>query len=178
LDYAQEKLFDPLGIDTRPAWQGWDSGSAKSGFTRPGFGWATDRDGINVGAAGLKLTSADMVKIGELYVSGGRWDGRQIVSEEWVKESTSPKLTPKQLEGDGAGFIQEWQAEAQYGYLWWVGEINGHPEFMAPGLFYQRIFCLPDLGLVVVVTADDAGGSDNLTLDPVFDEVIFDPVTQ
>ena len=115
LEYAREKLFDPLDIDTRPAWQGWDSGSPGSGFTKPGFGWATDLSGINIGGFGLKLTPRDMVKIGELYVNGGRWQGRQIVSERWVQESTSPKLTAEQSQSEGG---------AQYGYMWWTGEFK------------------------------------------------------
>ena len=78
LDYARERLFDPLKIDTRPAWQGADWDLVQTGFTQPGFGWARDREGINVGGFGLKLTAPDLVKIGELSVNGGRWDGRQI----------------------------------------------------------------------------------------------------
>jgi CubicO group peptidase (beta-lactamase class C family) len=172
LEYAREKLFDPLSIDTRPAWQGWDSGSAGSGFTKPGFGWATDRSGLNIGAFGLKLTAPDMVKIGELYVNGGRWQGRRIVSEAWAQESTTPKLTPEQSQAGGV---------AQYGYLWWVGEYRGHAFFEAAGSFYQKIACSRERRLVVVVTAaDDESSSDtlNLKLDPILDEVIFNPLIQ
>jgi len=99
LDYAREMLFDPLGIDTRPAWQGWDQDPG-GGFAEPGFGWVTDRSGLNVGGFGLKLRAPDLVKIGELYVNDGRWNGRQIVSASWVEESTSPKLTLGQAEAD------------------------------------------------------------------------------
>ena len=56
LDYARTKLFDPLGIDTRPAWHGL-YGSPNSGFDKPGFAWATDRAGINVGGFGLQIDS-------------------------------------------------------------------------------------------------------------------------
>ena len=80
LDYAREKLFDPLEVNTRPAWQGWDTGSAGNGFDKPGFAWATDRSGINLGGYGLKLTAPDMIKLGELYLNSGNWNGRQIVS--------------------------------------------------------------------------------------------------
>ena len=166
LDYAREKLFDPLGIDTRPAWEGWDQ-DPRSGFAEPGFGWVTDRSGLNVGGFGLKLKAPDLVKIGELYVNGGRWHGRQIVSAAWVEESTSPKLTPEQAKIDG-----------QYGYLWWVGEYTGHPVFAASGSYYQKIFCFPGPRLVVVVTAAAGSGPDTTyeTLDPVIERVIFDPL--
>jgi CubicO group peptidase (beta-lactamase class C family) len=71
-----------------------------------------------VGAFGLKLTATDLVKLGELYVNGGRWRGRQIVSQAWVDESTSNQLSDEQAEA----------AKAQYGYLWWTGEkYKGQP---------------------------------------------------
>ena len=171
LDYARAKLFDPLGIDTRPAWQGWDTGSPASGFNKPGFAWGADRAGINVGGFGLKLTAADLVKLGELYVNGGCWHGRQIVSQAWVDESTSAQLSAD----------QEDPSHGQYGYLWWVGEHKGHAAFQAAGSYYQKVFCFPDSDVVVVVTAaDDLTGGDtlNLTLDPVVDKVILNPLLQ
>ena len=76
LDYARARLFDPLGIDTQPAWHGLDTGSPTSGFNKPGFAWAVDRAGVSIGAFGLKLTPADMIKLGELYVNDGRWRGK------------------------------------------------------------------------------------------------------
>ena len=172
LDYAREKLFDPLGIDTRPAWQGSDTGSPTSGFNKPGFAWATDSAGVNVGAFGLKLTATDLVKLGELYVNGGRWHGRQIVSQVWVDESTSNQLSDEQAEA----------AQTQYGYLWWTDdEYKGQPVFEASGSYYQKIICFPESDVVVVVTAaDDLTGLDtlHLTLDPVLEKVIFDPLVQ
>lgn len=171
LDYARAKLFDPLGIDTRPAWQGWDSGSPTSGFNKPGFAWATDSAGVNVGAFGLKLTAADLVKLGELYVNGGRWHGRRIVSQAWVNESTSKQLSDEQAEA----------AQTQYGYLWWPWEHKGHAVFEASGAYSQRIICFPQLDVVVVVTAaDDLTDLDvlHLTLDPVLEKVIFSPLVQ
>jgi CubicO group peptidase (beta-lactamase class C family) len=170
LDYARAKLFDPLGIDTRPAWQGWDTGSPASGFNKPGFAWATDSAGINIGGFGLKLTAADLVKLGELYVNGGRWHGREIVSQAWVAESTSEQLSDE----------QEKAAQDKYGYLWWVGEYREQPVFEASGSYYQKIRCFPESDVVVVVTAaDDLTGIDtlNLTLDPVL-EKIFSPLLQ
>lgn len=168
LDYARARLFDPLGIDSRPAWQGWDTGSPASGFNKPGFAWAADRAGINIGAFGLKLTAPDLVKIGELYINGGRWHGRQIVSQAWVDESTSAQLSAD----------QEGAAQGQYGYLWWVGEHRGHAGFQASGRLYQKITCFPDSDVVVVVTALDLSGVETLgmTLEPVLDKVIFNPL--
>jgi len=171
LDYAREKLFDPLGIDTRPAWQGWDTGTPSSGFNKPGFAWATDGAGVNLGAFGLKLTATDLVKLGELYVNGGRWHGQQIVSQAWVNESTSAHLSNQQAE----------TAHSQYGYLWWTWENKGHTWFEASGSYTQTVTCSPELDLVVVVTAaDDLTGLDtlHLTLNPILEKVIIDPLLQ
>jgi len=143
LDYAREKLFDPLGIDTRPAWQGWNF---THGFSRAGFGWAADRDGTNTGCCLLKLTAPDMLKIGQLYLDQGRWQGRQLVSAQWVKESTSNQLSTNQIGADG-----------RYGYLWWVGDIDSHPYFLAFGSYGQQILGLPDRRLALVITCDESG---------------------
>ena len=136
LDYARVKLFDPLGIDTRPAWQGSDLRSPTSGFNMPGFAWPTDSAGINVGAFGLKLTATDLVKLGELYVNGGSWHGRQIVSHAWVDESTSKQLSPQQVE---AGSSPIWLPVVG-------GGIQGTGLALeAAGSYHQKIFCFPEL---------------------------------
>ena len=143
LDYAREKLFDPLGIKTRPAWQGSDY---QAGLKNPGFGWATDGAGTNAGAGGLKLTAPDMVKIGQLYADAGRWQGRQLVSAKWVEESTTDQLTPEQT------------TISPYGYLWWVGgEIESQRVFFAAGVYGQRIIVVPGARMVVVTISDETG---------------------
>jgi CubicO group peptidase (beta-lactamase class C family) len=53
LDYARIKLFDPLKIDTRPAYQGTDAGDPSGPFHRAAFAWAADRSGLNAGSHGL-----------------------------------------------------------------------------------------------------------------------------
>ena len=167
LDYAREKLFDPLDIETRPGWQGWDLAHPK--FTSADFGWAMDRSGIHTGGFGLKLRPADMIKIGELYLNDGRWHDRQIVSADWVRSSTTLQLTPEQ------------ETDGPYGYLWWLGEENGHPAFGAYGSFGQRIVCIPDLGLVLVVSATDDTQSQEALGDvldeAVLREVVMQPLT-
>lgn len=143
LDYAREKLFDPLGIDTRPAWQGWD---VKAGLDKPGFAWGTDREGTNSGCCLLKLTAPDMLKIGQLYLNQGRWQGHQLVSAQWVTESTTNQLTTGQTTTEGP-----------YGYLWWVGEIESHPYFAAVGSYGQNIIVVPDSRIVLVTVSDESG---------------------
>lgn len=145
LEYAREKLFDPLGIDTRPAWQGPD---VEAGLRGPGFGWGTDQEGTHSGCCLLKLTAPDMLKIGQLYLDEGRWRGRQVVSAAWVRESTTNQLTKEQAPPE--------QSQG-YGYLWWLGEVESHPYVMASGSYGQQILVVPDARLVVVTACDDSG---------------------
>lgn len=106
LDYARKKLFDPLGI----------------GQVR----WQTDPHGVNMGGMGLWMTTQDMARIGQMMLQGGQ----QIVSEKWVKKSTTPP------DGD-------------YAYLWWT-DANA---FHAAGYGGQMIYVLPKQDMVVVFTA-------------------------
>jgi CubicO group peptidase (beta-lactamase class C family) len=165
LDYARAKLFDPLDIPTRPAWEGWDYGS--STFSRSGFAWSKDRKGVHSGCCGLRLRATDMLKIGMLYANQGNWDGRQIVPADWVRESTSPQVTPEQLAGAG-----------DYGYLWHIRSARGHHIYLAEGSYGQLIWVVPDLQLVVVLSCRDAGPYEGITdtVFPVIDEVVFQPL--
>jgi CubicO group peptidase (beta-lactamase class C family) len=76
-DVAREFLFEPLGI-TDFAW----TKNSKSGILEVG---------------GLRLRSRDLAKIGQLVVNGGIWNGRQIVSQKWVKESAAAHIGPAHL---------------------------------------------------------------------------------
>ena len=167
LDYAREKLFDPLDIDTRPAWQG-RSNDLRTALSKPGFAWLTDRDGTNLACCGLKLTAPDMVKIGQLYLDEGRWQGRRLVSAEWVKQSTINQLTNEQT-----------GAEGPYGYLWWVGDIQSHPYFAAFGSYGQHVVVVPDSRLIVVTVSDESGFPDPTEqFRKTFEDVIFAPILQ
>lgn len=121
-EFAHDTLFEPLGI--------------------AGAQWSRIREDADAGG-GLRLRPRDMAKIGQLVLSGGRWNGRQLVSERWIEASTVPKInaTDDQL----------------YGYLWWLGRsrINGRvlPWIGALGRGGQSIRMVPELELVVVVTA-------------------------
>ena len=124
-DVAREFLLEPLGI-TDFEW----TRNLKSGILEWG---------------GLRLRSRDLAKIGQLVLNGGNWNGRQIVSQKWVKESTAAHIGP-------AALIYF------YGYQWWLGRsllVEGRevPWICAMGHGGQRIFAVPALDLVAVVTA-------------------------
>ncbi|UCH57233.1 MAG: serine hydrolase [Candidatus Bathyarchaeota archaeon] len=81
LEYAQEKLFGPLGITH--------------------VEWDTDVMGRNWGYSRLYLEPRDMAKIGYLFFNEGEWDGQQIVSSEWVEDATSKHLDANLMPGYG-----------------------------------------------------------------------------
>lgn len=124
-DVAHKFLFEPLGITD--------------------FTWTKNSENGILEVGGLRLCSRDLAKIGQLVLNGGNWHGRQIVSERWVKESTAAHIGPPDL-------------TYFYGYQWWLGRslLVGEREVQwicAMGLGGQRIFAVPALDLVVVVTA-------------------------
>ena len=75
-----------------------------------------------------------MARFGYLYLKGGQWDGKQIISPKWVADSISPH-TPG------------------YGYQWWLQSVNGIFVFSANGLGGQHIFCVPQKDLVVAIAS-------------------------
>jgi len=136
LDYAREKLFEPLGISTSRAFSQPLPDVFAPQFAQAGFGWGTDPNGIHIGGFGLRLTAPDMMKIGELYRLDGMWNGQQIVPVDWIRQSTSPS-----------------EHNEEYGLLWWIiGEPDG-PGYAASGRGGQAIIVLPESRAVIVYMA-------------------------
>ncbi|HXZ59120.1 MAG TPA: serine hydrolase [Steroidobacteraceae bacterium] len=121
--YAQARLFDPLGITN--------------------VSWVFSPLGMPQTGGGLRLTSRDLLKIAQLYLDGGRWAGKRIVSEAWVKASTTPHAQ-----------IDE---ATNYGYLWWLKSFGtggkAHAAFFMSGNGGNKVVAIPDLDLAVVVTS-------------------------
>ena len=118
-DFARAVLFGPLGITD--------------------YEWVAMPNGETAAASGLRLRPRDMAKIGQLLLNGGMWDGRRIVSAEWLRESVLPGRS------------------SSYGWHWWLGlSVIGEAvveRAEAKGLGGQRIFVVPSQRLVVVTTA-------------------------
>ena len=126
-EYAEKYLFGPLGI-SKFSWQQGPNGMV---YTSGG-----DR--------GLWLRPRDMAKIGLLFINKGNWKGQQIVSTEWVNQSTKPH-------------INAFFGGSEYGYQWWRGEkAFGNRTigvFYAAGRGGQYIFVCPSLDLAAVFTS-------------------------
>jgi len=74
-DFAQEYLFDPIGIP------------------RENLHW-NEIDGLNPGSSGTYMYPQDMAKIGYLCLNNGTWNGTQIVSSEWIERSQTDNPGP------------------------------------------------------------------------------------
>lgn len=129
LPHLQEKIWQPLGMEY-PA--SWSLDSEESGFE------AT--------LCCLNGRAIDFAKFGRLFLNNGNWNGTQVISEQWVKESTSPYPNPN---GNIAWRANTWfsnwpEANGYYKYQWW-GKLKpgGSYDFMAIGHLGQRIYVSP-----------------------------------
>lgn len=102
--------------------------------------WDRDPQGRYLGGNNMSLRPRDMLKFGQLYANGGRYEGRQIVPEEWIEASWRPTGT------------SPWNGHG-YGYLWWMRRWGGERAYFAWGYGGQFIVVVPRLDLVIVATS-------------------------
>jgi CubicO group peptidase (beta-lactamase class C family) len=133
--FAREALFAPLGVTE--------------------FEWTRDASGEPLAASGLRMKPRDLARIGALVLAGGRWGDRRLLPAEWLAASLRPAATTP----DGL----------RYGYHWYMGaaardagdgDVLWEETISAIGNGGQRLFLLPRLDLVVVVTAGNYSTSD------------------
>ena len=97
-------------------------------------GWVHDPNNITTGGWGLTLTVREMARFGQLYLNNGFWNGKQIISQDWIAKSTAPNLN-------------------HYGYMWWLFENHGLDAFAAMGDGGNTICCVPQKKLVVAIAS-------------------------
>ena len=94
----------------------------------------------------LNVTLRDFARFGLLYLNKGKWNGRQVVPEQWVAQATTPHGWQVQPGNLWSGF------PLGYGYQWWTFPGNEHA-FSAIGLYQQFIYVSPADGVVIVKTS-------------------------
>lgn len=135
-DFAKKHLFEPLGIKVEKTMMLKDKDEhMKFHKAKEISVWIMDEQGTNTAGWGLSLSTRDMAKIGQLYLNEGVWENKQIVSSNWIKESTSEH--------------SRWEKQnLGYGYLWWITK-NG---FAAVGDGGNVIYCNKEKELVIAIT--------------------------
>ncbi|WP_368901992.1 serine hydrolase domain-containing protein [Oceanobacillus oncorhynchi] len=123
--FAKKHLFTPLGITQ--------------------YKWNSDSHGVAIGGFGLNMKTEDLLKIGILYMNKGKWKSKQIVSNEWVEESTAASF--------------QMDKTFSYGYHWWLltrdDQGSSIPKtFFALGKNGQYMFVVPSYKLTAVFTSD------------------------
>jgi CubicO group peptidase (beta-lactamase class C family) len=129
--YAQQKLFTPLGIKPE------------------NVSWVYSPLGIPQTGGGLRLTSPDLLKIAQLYLNGGKWpdqsaNARQLIDGAWVTASTAPHA--------------EINDHQEYGYLWWLQSFpstdgRSYRAFFMTGNGGNKVLAFPALDMAVVITS-------------------------
>jgi CubicO group peptidase (beta-lactamase class C family) len=128
-EYAAEHLFKPLGMR---------------------YEWKHSPTGLPDTEGGLYLSAHDLAKIGQLVLKGGMWEGKEVVSSAWIKDSVAPHVS---VPGG------TWK----YGYQWWLQPTGSSPEdiaWLARGFGGQQLIVLPEYDLVAVFTGWDILPSD------------------
>ncbi len=121
LALARDWLGAPLGIDFPP--------------------WTRDPQGFFMGGNNMALSPLELWRFGELWRQGGRWDGTQVLSEQWIEASWEPRTR------------SPWSGDL-YGYGWFLARTGRHDVAYARGYGGQMLYVLPELGLTVAVTSD------------------------
>lgn len=148
LEYMRDKLLDPLGF-SKDAW------------------CVKTPEGTSWGGSGVICTLRDMAKVAYVCMNNGRWNGEQLISEEYIREATSKQID-NSLQGEG---------DDGYGYQIWIEKNNG---FSFRGMGSQFAFCFPDQELIFACISDTqiSGSIATKVLQDAFYDEIFSKIKE
>ena len=131
--YAEKTLFKSRGIEK--------------------YFWVKNQEAHPHTGGGLALRTRDMARFGLLYLNNGKWEGKQVIPEDWIQESFKKHVDFGNPDQDVIG----------YGYLWWIQRpdpMGNGKEYIyaARGAQGQYIFIVPEHDMVVAVNADTKSG--------------------
>ncbi len=137
-EYLQEKIWKPIGMEYSATWS-----------------LDSVQDGLELTHVALNARAIDYAKFGQLYLNKGSWNGKPIISERWVTESTAPDPNDHR---PWETYPQWADAGGYYKYFWWgnPGGANDY-SFEAIGRWGQFIFVAPRANVVIIRTAGDFG---------------------
>lgn len=144
-EYLQERIWKQIGMEFEASWS---TDSEESGFERMG--------------SSINARAIDFARLGRLFLNNGRWGDRQVISERWVTESTSPEAPET---SDYYTGIKSWSNEffaeegAYYKYMWWgYRNADGTYDYFAWGKLGQIIYVCPSRKVVIVRNGLSDGG--------------------
>ena len=125
--YLEEKIWQPLEMEFDAS-------------------WSLDRkkNGLEKTFCCINARARDYAKIGRLYLNKGKWNDKQIVSENWVAQSTKIDTTNN--------------SSLRYQYQWWLPSQTG--DFAAQGILGQYIYVNPEKNLIIVRLGKGVGFTD------------------
>jgi CubicO group peptidase (beta-lactamase class C family) len=124
--YLQQKVWKPIGMEVDGSWS---LDSSRSGFEKM--------------ESGVNARARDFARFGMLFAKEGNWEGEQLVSKEWVEESTRADTST--------------DPSQDYQYFWWVDTPDGKHHFSARGNYGQYIYVAPEKDLVIVRLGNEEG---------------------
>lgn len=142
-EYLDERLFQKIGIGP--------------------IDWEMCPMGINMGGGGIFCSTEDMARFGQLYLQNGVWNGKQVLPDGWVQQSTSRIV-------DNSNTNFQLDGRQGYGYQFWRARHDSYCAFGAGG---QLILVIPEKEVVFVTTANTMQGRDEhqLILDSFWDTI-------
>jgi CubicO group peptidase (beta-lactamase class C family) len=146
--YLQEKIWKPIGMEYPATWS-----------------IDSEQDGFEITPILLNARAIDLAKFGLLYLNNGNWQGKQIIPERWVAESTIRDPNDRRRWET----FSRWQnGGGYYKYFWWgVSQGESDYSYMGIGTYGQFIFVSPKTRVVIVRTADADG------IDPPYWREVF-----
>src|SRR5262245_3826486 len=146
-DYLPPRLFGPLGIEN-PTWD-------------------ASKQGITLGGFGLRIRTEDIARFGQLYLQKGEWQGKRLLSADWIAEATARQTS------NGSSPTSDW--EQGYGYQFWRCR---HGLYRGDGAFGQFCIVMEKQDAVVAITSGtrDLAGVMNLVWEHILPALQSEPL--
>jgi len=138
LDFGNEYLFDLLNIQ--------------------GGLWEQMAGGYYFASGGIYLRPRELTKIGYLFINEGNWDNNQIISEDWISESTAAHIQTDDLIS----------RSDSYGYQWWIMDFHANNQtykcVFAAGWGDQFMFIFPDEEMIITINSGNFTGTAKMSI--------------
>ena len=133
-EVLKENIMDPIGASTTWRWHGYESSWVNVDGSK-----VQSVSGGGHSGGGLFISTLDHARYGLLFLNKGNWNGKQLISEDWIKNAVEPS-----------------PSNPSYGYLWWLNKGKRKMDGIADNVFYAAgfggnyIVIIPDENIVVV----------------------------